>query len=61
MILNINLHAEPFFVIFLLSGWLTAHQAITKSCEIDLASKFMFKVKLKTIWSHESTFLVCGS
>ena len=25
---DVNLHAEPFFVIFLLSGWLTAHKAI---------------------------------
>ena len=31
---NVNLHTEKFLVTFLLSGWLTAHKAFIKSCEI---------------------------
>ena len=39
---NVNLHAEQFCN-FLLSGSLTAHKTVTKSCNIGLMSKFTFE------------------
>ena len=51
MISNVNLDDGPFFVIFLLSGWLTAHKVLTKSRKIVLASKFAFEV-ITTKLSH---------
>ena len=55
---NVNLHAEPIFVIFLFSGWLT----ITKSCEIGLALKFPFEViNAKPCHQMNPHFLAGGS
>ena len=43
--LRMSTYTHNYFVIFLWSGWLTAHKAIiTKSCKIGLASKFTLEV-----------------
>ena len=54
-----KLTCKTIFAIFLLSGWLTAHKAITKICKIGLASKFTFEIL--TILRNEHEFLTSGS
>ena len=60
MTVNVNLHAEPFHF-FLLSGWLTVHKAIIKSCKNwSSVEVYVWSHTYRTISSNEPTFLAGG-
>ena len=55
---NLNLHAEPFHVVFQLSDWLTTHKAITKKLlNWSCIEVYVWSHDYKTILSNEPTSL----
>ena len=52
-----RLPGRTIFAIFLLSGWLTTHKAITKSCKIALPLSFTFEVITLKIFNEMNPFL----
>ena len=57
---NVNLDTGPTFVIFLLSGWLTAYKVLAKIVKLVLRGSLVWSHNFIAMLSNKPEFLASG-